>query len=237
MVSAVCSGRLWYPRITPRPLMRISPSSAIFTSVPGSGGPTVPNLKLVGAVDEGGRARLGQAVALEDQTCPRRGRTPPSRARAAPSPRRSSACARRSGSAASRTPAWWRWRTSSPASPPGSCRFWRSAETSRPTSTAHLKMLYLTPPSFFAPVDHLVVDLLEDARHGGHEGRLHVPEVLDDLVHPAVDGGVEADLAAAPPRAPCRSCAPAAARRTARRRAPAASSRRCPRPRRPSSPG
>ena len=42
--SAVASGRLWYPRMTPGPLTRISPSSAIRTWVPGSGQPTVPKM-------------------------------------------------------------------------------------------------------------------------------------------------------------------------------------------------
>ena len=36
------------------------------------------------------------------------------------------------------------------------------------------------------------VRLLEDARRGPHERRLHHREVVDDLVDPAVDGGREA---------------------------------------------
>ena len=38
------------------------------------------------------------------------------------------------------------------------------------------------------------VHLLEDARRAGHEGRSDRREVLDDLVHPPIDGGGEANL-------------------------------------------
>ncbi len=40
--------------------------------------------------------------------------------------------------------------------------------------------------------DDPAVGLLEDAGRGAHEGRLHDPEVVHDLVDPAVDGGGEA---------------------------------------------
>src|SRR5712692_1284573 len=40
-MSAVASGWLWYPTMVPGLLIRISPSSAIFSSTPGNGLPTV----------------------------------------------------------------------------------------------------------------------------------------------------------------------------------------------------
>ena len=68
-----------------------------------------------------------------------------------------------------------------------------------------------------AVCDDPVVDLLEDARHAGHERRLDHGEVLDDLVDAAVDGGGEADLQLRGHAAPCRTSATAAATGTARR--------------------
>ena len=71
----------------------------------------------------------------------------------------------------------------------------------------------LRPPASSAPVSDLVVDLLEDARHRGHEGRPHDGEVLDDLVDAAVDRGGEADLQLRRPRAPCRTSATSGSQR------------------------
>ena len=50
--SDVASGFLKYPRVaTLPPRARISPSSAIFTSTPGSARPTEPNLNFVGLLN------------------------------------------------------------------------------------------------------------------------------------------------------------------------------------------
>ena len=55
------------PRRRAGPRIRISPSSAIATSVPGSGRPTVPKRTRARRVERRGGARLGHAVALEHE--------------------------------------------------------------------------------------------------------------------------------------------------------------------------
>ncbi len=93
-------------------------------------------------------------------------------------------------------------------------------------------------PALAGVLEHLVADLLEDARHGAHEGRANRGQVLDDLLHAAVDRRWGTRSGAAPPPAPCRRSGPAAARSTAGAvRAAGCPRPRWPRPRRPSSRG
>ena len=65
-VSAVAASLRQYPWNTCGPLARISPSSAMRIDVAASGRADRAGLPGVGTVDGEGRARLGQAVALED---------------------------------------------------------------------------------------------------------------------------------------------------------------------------
>ncbi len=66
------------------------------------------------------------------------------------------------------------------------------SSTALPTAKACLKIFSLRPPSTGLHRDDAGVGLLEDARRGAHERRLHDAEVLDDLVDAAVDGRGEA---------------------------------------------
>jgi hypothetical protein len=50
---------------------------------------------------------------------------------------------------------------------------------------------YLSAAAVLRRADDLVVDLLEDARHGGHEGGLHRREAVEDLVDAPVDAAVQ----------------------------------------------
>ena len=67
-----------------------------------------------------------------------------------------------------------------------------SSSTLRPTSKALLKIFSLAPPSACLHHHDPRVRLLEDARRGTHERRLHDAQVVDDLVDAAVDRGGEA---------------------------------------------
>ena len=53
--------------MTPGPLIKISPSSAILTCEPGTGGPTVPKRVARGLLTQVRNAGLSEAVALEHE--------------------------------------------------------------------------------------------------------------------------------------------------------------------------
>ena len=64
----------------------------------------------------------------------------------------------------------------------------READPERPAEHRRLH-----PPALARVLQHLGVHLLEDARHGAHEGRPDDAQVLDDLLDAAVDRGRESD--------------------------------------------
>ena len=140
----------------PRPLRRISPSSsAIFTSTPGSGLPTVPNRKSPGrftklaALDSVSPypSSTSTSAAWKNSAMSRLSGAPPetkNRIRP-PNVALSFENTRRSATAC--------WNASALL---GSWPFCRSAETFRPTEIAHWKTLYRAPPASLAVTTNLL---------------------------------------------------------------------------------
>ena len=163
------------------PLMRISPSSAILTSTPGSARPTVPKRWFSGRRDRRDRRRLGHAVALEHRDA------------AAPEELEDLRAIGAAPVTASRSRPPNRSLTNSAL---GCERRELLAQLRRDRLAADLEVLDLAADR--ADRRELLgrqlllgqrVELLEDARHRRQVGRLDLHELGDDLLRVAAEVG------------------------------------------------